>query len=639
MPTDTSPQSREWSSSFRLLLFNPWSWTLLSSFLLLALFSAHYIHDPDLGFHLKGGQWILQNHCFPSTDTYTYTVPDHDYINSQWLYQIVLYLLYLAGNYALLSIFNIVLIVTAFALLWARLRSTGASLWMSALLFAGSVVACEMRLQVRPEILSWILLGGMLWVLELKSEGKKDLLFLLPFLQVIWVNVEGLNILGWGLMAAYLVSSYFHQRQFDLKMLRFSGLAMALNLVNPYFFRGVFFPFKLWESIHSELFQLHIAEFISPWSHSSLRTMLDVQLWAYKLFSFLLIFLFLATFKRRKIHEFFLAGLFFYLSATAVRNIPLFILTCLPMLAACWKDLEWVWSRKFQETFLSSAWSSWILTALLLGLSLRVVTNAYYVDDRRFERFGLGINEEMQPVHATDFLVQNHLDGRILNSLNSGGWLDWKGPQKVFIDGRLEVMGEKLFSEYIASLNAGGVLPLADKYSADILLFNPSITPRWISDLHTSGQWRPVYLDGNDAIYLRNGYAPQVPALNPLRFMAENNIPADILNRAAELLRLPDPPAWHTFLEGFYAPQIYPNGFPVIGNFFLLDDHNETAEAFFLESVRLTGGKYYDLYSHLGVLYYLLGRYSEARLCVERVLKKDPSHSSARRILERLPPN
>ena len=100
----------------RSLISDPWFYGLLSCFILLVIFGARLITDFDLGYHLKGGQWILGNHAFPSKDTYTYTVSGHEYVDIHWLYQVALYLLYLIGGYSLITIANIVLIFLVFFL-------------------------------------------------------------------------------------------------------------------------------------------------------------------------------------------------------------------------------------------------------------------------------------------------------------------------------------------------------------------------------------------------------------------------------------------------------------------------------------------------------------------------------------------
>ncbi len=621
----------------RSLYTDPWFWPLLSCFLLTALLAARCITDLDLGLHLRGGQWILQNHWVPSKETYTYTVPNHDYLDIHWFYQVLLYLVYLAGGYSLLSLFNIAMIAAAFSLAWIRLRSNGASSWMGVLLMGMAAWVCEIWFQVRPEIISWVLLGIMLWVLEERAGKRKDLLFLLPLIQFIWANVEGFFVLGWGVMAVFLVSIFIHDRRIDRKMLSWSSLALAVCFLNPYFLKGVVFPFSLWKTLSSDPFHHNIRDLVPSWNLFHNPPVPEWPLLVYRLSCFFLFFLLLATFKRRKAHELLLAAAFLFLSAAANRNIPLFTLACLPIAAACWKDLDWAWLRKFQDKFLSGPWAARVFMVLVLGFALRIITGAYYADGHRYERFGLGVSEESQPVRAAEFLVKNHLTGRVLNTLNSGGWLDWKGPRKVFLDGRLEVMGAELFSEYLTSMNPGGLDPLANKYGADILFINPSLFTHWIIELPYNRNWRRVYLDGSNVIYLRKGYAPWVPEMEDGRLLEENGVPADILKQAPELLGIPGIPAWRFFGEGFYKRASIPTGIFWTGNFLFHDGHFQAAEAFFLDAIRRSGGRYGELYYSVGIFYNTTKRYTEARLCMQRVLQNDPSNDVALQILKSIP--
>jgi hypothetical protein len=101
-------------------------------FVLLVVFTARYLSDADLGYHLRGGQWMLEHHGFPSKDTYTYTRSSADYLDLHWLYQILIYATYVIGGYTALSLLNIVLVAVAFALAAKRVQRTGAPMWIGA---------------------------------------------------------------------------------------------------------------------------------------------------------------------------------------------------------------------------------------------------------------------------------------------------------------------------------------------------------------------------------------------------------------------------------------------------------------------------------------------------------------------------
>ncbi|OFV94087.1 MAG: hypothetical protein A3G76_07665 [Acidobacteria bacterium RIFCSPLOWO2_12_FULL_65_11] len=612
-------------------------YALASSFFLLALFAARYLSDTDLGYHLKGGQWILENRRFPSTDVYTYTRSSADYLDLHWLYQVLIYSMYRVGGYTSLSLLNIVLVALAFSLTLKRFHMTGAPSWMCALLLLVAVLSCELRFHMRPEILTWILMSLMLYVLEIRSSQKRNVLFLLPLIQVIWTNSEGLFGIGWGVMGFYLVSDLVHSSKINKPLWRYSLLAVASSLLNPYVFRGALLPFTYLATLDAASpFKQSIAEFQSPWSMGSRFTTPELTLLSYKLYFFFLLFLLASTFRKRKLHEFLLVGVFSYLSATTLRNIPLFMLATLPLAATSWKELNWDWLKRFQSSTVSKPAAAWIFILILLGVASRTVTSAQYVSEGRLDRFGLGLDGETQPVHAAEFLVRNQLEGRILNQVNTGGWLDWRRPGQVLIDGRTEVMGEELWVENMASLNPGGLHGLIAKYQPDILFFNPATARQWILDLNKLPDWRLVYLDEAACVFLRKDYAPQIPPLDEDRLLAERGLSKDVSENALSLLREPAPQAWKSFGESFYRPAVHPNGLQRMAVFFHYRGDFQMSEPLFLECIRRSRGVYYDFYFNAGLMYYSSLQYDKCRICMQRVLQDDPGNSGARQILENL---
>lgn len=620
---------------------SPWFYAFLSCLLLTVLLSFRLITSSDLGYHLRGGQWILENLRFPAKDVYTYTVSFRDYLDIHWLYQVLLFIVYKIGSYPLLTVFNTVLILAVFLLSFWRLRLTGAPWCICVFLLGAMLLASEPRFQVRPEIMSWLLMSFILWVLEMRSNQNRDFLFLLPLIQVLWVNIEGLFGIGCVLMGIYVLTNLLRPGARDKSLMKYSALAVAGCLINPNFIQGVLFPLSHMLTLGtSNVFKQNINEFQSTWSLAQSQTYLflpDLYLWIYKIFSFFLAFLLIATFRKRKLHEFLIAISFFCLSATAIRNIAIFMLATAPMAAAAWKDLEWKWLQKFQRIIFEKPFSAWIFIFLIIGFCLRVITGAYYAQDRREGRFGQGLDREILPLQATQFLVDNKLDGRILNHLNTGGWLDWKGPQKVFIDGRLEVMGEKFFSEYMMSFNKGGLISLADRYQADIVFFNHFAAPLWVFDLKGNPNWRLVYLDEYFSVYLRKGYRDEVKEFDYDRLLSDCGIEKNILPLAPGLIQAPDRSFFQRWLEGFYRPKTFPRGLMTAALFCTYHEHFRESEALYLEAIRRTQGAYFEFYLNLGWMYFINKRYGEARICEEKVLRDDPTNPVALDLLSKIP--
>src|SRR5262249_58011975 len=85
------------------------------------------VSDPDLGWQLATGKYIVQLHEIPSTALYTYTVP-----GARWVYpplgEVIFYLCFLVGGYAAISWFSALACVGTVALMTWRGEGATAAL-------------------------------------------------------------------------------------------------------------------------------------------------------------------------------------------------------------------------------------------------------------------------------------------------------------------------------------------------------------------------------------------------------------------------------------------------------------------------------------------------------------------------------
>lgn len=225
-------------------MINLWTPALWISLILVPLLGTRLISVHDLGFHLKAGHWIAEHHEVPQADTFTYTVGGQPYVDSHWLYQLAIYGLYHWGGYGALTLGHVVLILAGFLLLAYRCRETHAPDWLLAILMTSAVFIMERRFLDRPEVASWLLLGATLWILEGYASGKKRPLWLLPLIQLVWANSEGLFVLGWIVLGAFWVGKTHELKKPDLKLTLFAALSIVADFMNPNFLKGVLYPFS-----------------------------------------------------------------------------------------------------------------------------------------------------------------------------------------------------------------------------------------------------------------------------------------------------------------------------------------------------------------------------------------------------------
>ena len=259
-----------------------WFWPLVGVFVFVFILSLRFVFNLDIGFHLRGGQWMLEHMSFHQKDIFTYTVNQNEYIAMYWLYQIMLFVVYTIIGYKGLTIMNALLISFVFYMIFLRMNAHRIPLWLSTVSIFLAACSMQIRFTVRPDIATWIFLVLMLYVLDQYFYHKKKYLFWLVIIQVLWVNFHGLFILGWVIMGAYFISSWIDNRKVDKTLLKWCIIAVAVCLLNPYLFKGIAFPFYLFTRLqNSSIFKYLISEFMSPWSKSARQHMPLLPLYFY----------------------------------------------------------------------------------------------------------------------------------------------------------------------------------------------------------------------------------------------------------------------------------------------------------------------------------------------------------------------
>lgn len=617
-----------------------WFLPLVCVFLLIILLALRFITDVDLGFHLRGGQWMLENHSFHRTDVYTYTVNQNEYIAMYWLYQILLYVLYTITGYVGLVMLNALLITTVFTLVFMRMKSARVFLPISVLTILLAVFATEIRFSMRPEVMTWIFILLTLIILDRYFYADKNSLFILVIIQVLWVNFHGLFILGWAIVSIYFVSYLVHKRRFNKSLFLWSVFSVAASLLNPYMLKGIAFPFYLFSRLQStNIFKYVISELKSPWTISAIQDVSffpSVAVYTYFFITFASVILILLTYRKRKLHEYLLLIAFFYLSYTAIRNVPLFVIVAAHIIALSMRDITEHLIPRCKKAKLFTAVGTYgplCVVVLLIAFSARVVSNAYYLSHRRANEFGAGLSVYSHPTGAADFIVNNSLDGRVLNDLNTGSWLIWTIPQPVFIDGRLEVVREEFFLQYLRSFSGGGLQNLIDQYRPRLIVFNYAVTIAWHNQLKTMPDWRLIYWDEKTVIYAHENYATEMDAVRLLNVLHQKDVDTTMTDEEIwRIIAQPGTSRLVRFVQGFFKKQEYPYDLPMkMGIFAHQNRDYRAAELCYTTFLKRSMYNHHEVYFNLGSLYYNISDHQKMLYCYNRVLAEDPGNELARK--------
>lgn len=455
----------------------------------------HKLDDFDTWWHLAAGRWIAGHHAVPATDTLSHTVRDHAWINVQWLFDLSLYGAHQAGGPALLSVIGALTFLATVALLLAlaaRPLGTGAG----ALLVLIAVLAAQERVTLRPELVSFLWLAGVLAVLDRGRRANGRGLWMLVPLMLLWANTHALFVIGAFAIVCAIVGDL---RRPSPALLAWGSAAVAAVVVNPYGVTGAWFPVKLLSRIDGSaaVFQT-VGEFGSPFAADATGT----SILCFKVMLALAAIGVIGALLKNTRMDWgglvFVAGLA-WLAHDTRRNIALFSIGATPFVATWWA----AWWRARDR-----AWVPLVTISSAIITIVAVVTGALYKQDNSPQQFGAGVVDGAFPVRAAAFAREARLPGRLYNDMAAGGYLTWDDPigDGVFIDGRLEVYDTAFVTDYLTAVSS----PTRWQADADrrgiqtVLLCHRFEHERTLAGrLFTSGAWTLVYADEVAVIFVR----------------------------------------------------------------------------------------------------------------------------------------
>lgn len=575
----------------------------LAFVLALRQISAH-----DAGFHLEAGSWILDHRAWPDRDVFTYTLGERPYVDTSWGYQVVVAALArLAGSPGVV-LFHALLVVAVFALTGRR-----AAPW----LLLAAVLAAEPRFEARPEVASWLLLAGVLWRLDLDRRRGGGPLWPYALLFVVWGNVHSLVLLGQVAVGCHAAGRFLAERRLAPEAAARVAVALAAPLVNPYGVRASLFGLGLATRMDPEnAFQGEIGEFARP---LAVLFSDEARFWLLPLAAWIAVLALVpaAAWRLRRSRRFgdlLVLVAFTALSFTMVRNIPLALVAGVPLLGRG--------AARRGGGLLAAAAASLV--------ALFVATDGYYVQAGRPQRTGLTFNPRVQPVAAAAWAERVDPPGRVLNHLNFGAYLMWARDEPVFIDSRLEVVGEEFFAVYREALSSPAALArTVAVHDVTWIVFPYRLRADLNRGLARHPGWRLVHVDGLAAIYAR---ADRVEA----GWIDEGARRA--LEAAPDLPRADDLPGlgggprarWTPFRRARYPDEAFN-----LGIFHYQREEPVRAAAAFARAIRESGGRFGEMYANLGAALALAGRRDDALRCLELGLSELPLYRRARRAVLR----
>jgi len=490
--------------------------------------SVRLLGDAGIGWHIRTGQLILSTHAIPRTDPFSSTMAGQPWFAWEWLYDVLVGWLDRAAGLNAVVLFTAVIIAAVFSWTFRLLVARGTNLLVALVLVLLAASASMIHFFTRPHVVSWLLTVAWFCILDSSerhpSRQNSRVLWLLPVVMLVWVNIHGGFLIGLVLVAIYWMSAAWcmlkpnRDRLEDvlqkihavtrLRQLALTGILSALaTLVNPY---GWLLHLHIYRYLSNRFLMDHIDEFQSP----------NFHLVAQKCFAVLLL-LSIAVLAARiggvnrpvRASELLILLFAVYSGLYSSRNIPvsslLLILIIGPWLtqsiaASRWPGVPANFIARMQSLDATLRGHLWPIAALVLTcwiafhggkLGATPLMNAHF-SPKRF------------PVAAVDYLQGHNVQGPALSPDSWGGYLIYRlYPQaKVVLDDRHDLYAEQFLKSYLKMVHVEpGWSDFLQQHPAAYLVV-PSDSPLAAILPDTPG-WQPIYHDDVAVVFVR----PEAP--------------------------------------------------------------------------------------------------------------------------------
>ncbi|HXY48061.1 MAG TPA: hypothetical protein VEI01_01330 [Terriglobales bacterium] len=450
--------------------------------------AARDVTDPDVWWHLKTGQLIVEDHAVPRTDPFSFTRQGQRWVTHEWLSEVLIYGTYAAAGWpGLIVVFGL---LTTASFVFLYLRCAGQP-YAAGLVVVWAAFACRPTWGIRPQTLSMLLASIVLWLLDRREQ---QLFWIVPLI-LLWANLHagyalGIALLGLVLVGAWLEDVLGAQPRDELRtrtLAKVLALSLLVVAVNPNGLRLYLYPFQ---TLASQAMQGHIAEWFSPNFHQA----------EYGPFLFMLLGLLVVAsqapdgLRPRELPMMCAAA---FGALIAVRNIPIFVLVAGPAIAS---GASRFFGKLSQPARVRPR-------GLALGLHLAILAGVgafVYSQTARVIRRQPATEARHFPAAAASFVLEQQPLGPIFNYYNWGGYLIWRlyPRYRVFIDGRADVYGDTVmrqFSETYA-LEGDWESPL-DRWQINAVIV-PADCPL-AAALQTLPSWRVLFRDRMSLVMAR----------------------------------------------------------------------------------------------------------------------------------------
>jgi hypothetical protein len=472
--------------------------------------------DGDLGRHLTIGNFILDSGTIPTSDIFSHTMHGMQLTPHEWLAQVAFALAFRVAGLNGVVIFCALLIAVTFTLVYRQCIYHSKMLLVSLGFTIFAAAAASIHWLARPHLFTMLFTVIWIGVLEKRRKTGRWRWWFLPVLMLVWVNFHGAFIVGILIWVIYLIDHLYAKQDRSQSI---SDQNPQVNIPNndrlltrQYIFVGITVllvtflnpaGWHIWETtfgfLQNQYLVSHTVEYQSP-------NFQQISTWPF-LGMICLSILFLSL-RRGRIPL--VAGLLLTcwtaFGLISARNIAIYAVITAPFLAGISAVIlhENHFSKKILDLDQKLNTVDRNLYGYLWPLVGVVLIGILIISGVGLDSSGLGneFSENVFPVEAVDWILEQPEQGRVFNYFPWGGYLLYRTwpQQHVFIDGQTDFYGEDLTRQYESVITlSDGWQEILQQYHVDwvIMPYDSELS----SELDGHPSWERRYSDQTAAIY------------------------------------------------------------------------------------------------------------------------------------------
>ncbi len=524
----------------KIITYAFWLVFYILIFLVLLKNSFSYL-DPDLGWHLRVGEEILQNNHVPTSQTYMWTLKDQNWVDHEWLLNLITYSIFQNFGYITLSIIFALVPLLGMILLNLHakkkyINNLQSDIFIGLIQILG-LFACLSSFGVRMQEITFLFLIILFILLDkLKSEQKMSTTIFTIILFFVWACMHagfliGLFVLFFKLLIDiifFLLNRKSLKRDikiFELKHIKLLGITALLSflatLITPYGLN----LYKFLYDYRDSFYKFHIQEWLSPLAFIPLQY---PKLFYIALVIVVIIFILIfekISIKQKHVKNIYywqllITIIFIYLSLSSLRHMPLLFISSFFFLTIFVDELFGNYYKYIKIEFLKI-----VAIFLMLVFSIYIITFIKPTSNP-FSNYC-----NYYPCEFSKFLDINpqYKKYKIFNYYTWGGYFIYNHPDmRLFIDGRLpqyEFKDKTILEEYYNFFDKSSVYNKLSEYKINMIVFNKKTDTRldWfeknilkineaklnnkenvvIDYIKGSSEWTMLYEDSNTLAYIK----------------------------------------------------------------------------------------------------------------------------------------